>query len=224
MNAKSWITVCAAGLFAVSASGALVGTVATFDSDEEGWVGGTTSTVQVYAASGGNPGGHVEIRKDLTPPVYDIGTRNSVTPGFLGDYAAAGVTGAGYDLNVFNSTADHAYLRFRRGVDENGWRYDFGLISPNGNAWVPLDVAFDPTWDDLTARANGWLTDDDIDAAADPSPAFASVMADVGWIEARIASEGSTIVGIDNVRLVPEPAALTMLALGGLLITRRRIA
>lgn len=219
---KYWMV---AALLAVSTMGvqaAVPGTIATYDLDEEGWEGSTTSTTQVYVANDGNPGGHIQVRKDLTPPVFDIGSRNSVTAGFLGDYAASGITGAGFDLNVFNTTLDHAYLRFRRNVAENGWLYDFGAVVPNGNAWVPFDVPFDPTWDDLTAMANGWVTDDVIDAGADPSPSFADVMAAVGWIEVRLANEGSAVVGIDNVRVIPEPMTASLLALGALTMLRRR--
>ncbi len=219
---KWWMAMCVAAIWSVTASGALIGAVATYDADEEGWQGSTTSTVQVYVANGGNPDGHIQVRKDLEPPVFDIGSRTSDDPDFLGDYAASGITGAGFDLNVFNSPIDRAFLRFRRNVAENGWRYDFGQVLPNANVWESFDVTFDPTWDDLTARANGWMTDDEIDAAADPSPSFADVMADVGWIEVRLASEGSTVAGIDNVRLVPEPSVLALLACGAAAVLRRR--
>lgn len=221
MCAKWWVSLCLSAAFSGVSSAAMIGALAPYSTDEEGWVGSTTSTTQIWLANGGNPAGHLELRKDLTPPVFDIGSRNSTDPDFLGNYAASGITGAGFDLNVYNTTIAHAYLRFRRNVNENGWRYDFGAVLPNSNQWEEFDVSFNPAWDDLTARANGWLTDDDVDAGADPSPAFAAVMADVGWIEVRLASEGSTIVGIDNVRLVPEPGSIALLAWPALLLARR---
>lgn len=223
MNAAKWaMAACLAAAWTVTASGALIGAIATYDADAEGWQGSTTSTVQIHAAGGGNPDGHIQVRKDLEPPVFDIGSRTSDDPDFLGDYAASGITGAGFDLNVFNTTIDNAYLRFRRNVAENGWVFDFGSVLPNANAWESFDVVFDPTWDDLTARANGWQSDDDVDPGVDPSPSFADVMADVGWIEVRLANEGSAIVGIDNVRLVPEPTSIALLACGAAALLRRR--
>ncbi len=221
-SAKWGLSAVLLAMSAISVHAAIPGTVATYDVDEQGWQGSTTSTTQVYVGNGGNPGGHIEVRKDLTPPVFDIGSRTSADAAFLGDYAASGITGAGFDLNVFNSPVDNAFLRFRRNVAENGWRYGFGQVLPNANTWESFDVVFDPTWDDLTARSNGWLTDDDFDPGADPSPAFADVMADVGWIEVRLASEGSTIAGIDNVRIIPEPTTLGLCVLAVVVAMGRR--
>jgi len=199
-----------------SAGAAVPGTVATFDVDEDDFAGSTTATVQVYGAAGGNPGGHVVVRKDLEPG-FDIGTQNSVWPEFLGDYGAAGVNGAGFDLNVFNISFDEVHLRFRRNVGENGWHYNFGAVLPNANLWESYDVAFDPTWNNATALANGWTQEIG-------SPSFANLMASVGWIEVRVINQASAIAGVDNVRIVPEPATLVLLAGGLALIGRRRFA
>jgi hypothetical protein len=172
--------------------------------------------VQVHSGTGGNPDGHLLIRKDLDTG-FDIGTQNSVWPGFLGDYAAAGITGGGFDLNVFNITVDEAQLRLRRNVAENGWHYNFGAVLPNANAWESFDVSFNPAWDDATAIINGWTQEAG-------SPSFADLMASVGWLEVRLINQGSLIAGVDNVRLVPEPASLALLALGTAIFRRRRLA
>lgn len=204
-----------AALLAAPALAAVPGTVATFDSGPDDFVGSTVSTVQIHLGDDGNPGGHLVIRK-ITDPGFDIGTRNSVWPEFLGDYAAAGVTGAGVDLNVFLDL-DEAMLRFRRDVFENGWNYDFGAIAANPGVWVSYDVLFNPAWDDATALANGW-------AQEAGAPSFAALMASVGWLEVRVGNEGSAIVGVDNVRLIPEPATLGLLAVGAVALIRRRVA
>ena len=75
----------------------------------------------------------------------------------------------------------------------------------------------------MDAQAAGWLMDQDIDAGANPSPDFADVMSSVGRAEIRIASTGSSVVGIDNFGLVPEPNAsvLSLLAISGLMMLRR---
>lgn len=214
-RAAGWAVIAGLGI-AGAAGAALPGTVATFDVDEDGFVGSTIATVQIHQAAGGNPDGHIVIRKDLDTG-FDIGTQNSVWPEFLGDYASAGVSGAGFDLNVFNIAFDEAHLRFRRNVAENGWYYDFGPVTPNGNLWSSYDVTFDPAWDDATALANGW-------AQEPASPSFASLMASVGWLEVRMINEGSAVAGVDNVRIVPEPGALALLAAGVVVLGRRRPA
>jgi len=198
-----------------TASAAMSGTVARYNADAEGFVVSTIATVQIHSAAGGNPGGHVQIRKDLSTG-FDIGTRNSTTPGFLGDYAAAGINGAGFDINVFNTTLDEAHIRFRRNVAENGWHYDFGGIAPNANLWESHDVSFDPTWPDATAMGMGWTQESG-------APSFSALFASVGWIEVRtINPDGvSAIVGVDNVRVVPEPGVMTLLV-AGLACLRRR--
>lgn len=211
----AWSVIAFLGV-ACSVWAAAPGTIATFDFGDDGFVGSTTATVQIHVANGGNPGGFVQIRKDLEPG-FDIGTQNSVSPGFLGDYAAAGITGAGFDLNVFNIALDEAQLRLRRNVAENGWHYNFGAVLPNANAWESYDVLFDPTWDDATAVVNGWTQEPS-------SPSFADLMGSVGWLEVRLINQGSLVAGVDNVRLVPEPATLALLAVGTLVFGRRRLA
>lgn len=207
-------TLCVLIGSATLAGAAVPGTVARFDADEDDFGASTVATVQIYAPLGGNPGGHIQIRKDLATG-FDIGSQNSTWPEFLGDYAAAGVTGAGFDLNVFNTTLSSAQLRFRRNVAENGWHYDFGPVLPNGGLWESYDVLFNPSWDDATALGNGWTRESG-------APAFADLLGSVGWLEVRVINDGSAIVGIDNVRLVPEPAALGLLLAGAALFGRRR--
>lgn len=195
---------------------AVPGTTATFDAGSDDFIGSTIATVQIHMAAGGNPAGFAQIRKDLQTG-FDMGTQNSVWPELLGNYIADGINGAGLDLNVFNTALDETHLRFRRNVAENGWYYDFGAIQPNDWQWIPLDVSFNPAWSDATALANGWSQEPG-------SPSFAALMASVGWIEVRTVNQGSAIVGVDNVRLVPEPAALALLAAGGLALLRPRRA
>ena len=205
------------GLVAVFVSPALgaIPTVATFDVDAEGFVGSTTSTTQIFAAAGGNTGGHIQIRKDLSPPEFDVGSRTSTDTDFLGDYAAGGITGAGFDMNAFNTTLNAVWLRFRSSVTLNGWHYDFGVVTPDANTWISYDVAFNPLWDDVTAAANGWTQE----AGAG---SFASTLATVDWIEIRAINEESLIAGLDNIRLVPTPGAGLLAGLAALGVARRR--
>ncbi|MEZ6209760.1 MAG: hypothetical protein R3B46_00720 [Phycisphaerales bacterium] len=68
---------------------------ATFDSDAQNFQGSTISTTQIHLGAGGNPGGFIEICRDLGGPAFDIGTENMATPEFLGDYVAGGINEAG---------------------------------------------------------------------------------------------------------------------------------
>jgi hypothetical protein len=62
-----------------------------------------------------------------------------------------------------------------------------------------------------------------INPAADPSPPFVTVLADVWTAEVRLASEGSTLGGIDNFAIaVPEPGMIGLLAVGIAAMLRRR--
>ena len=203
------------------ALGAVPG-VETFDADTAGFVPNTTSSVVVHAAGGGNPDGHIQTRKDLTPPVYDIGALTT-DPDFTGNYAAAGIGQVSVDLNFMTDNITSAWVRFRPGVAENGWRYPLTNSFPT-NVWNTYVVNFNPTWTDLQAQAAGWLTDKDIDPGTDPSPPFATVMADVFSAEVRLASEGSTVAGIDNFAIaVPEPGMIGLLAVGIAAMLRRRV-
>lgn len=195
--------------------------VETFDTDTAGFVPNTTSSVVVHVGGGGNPDGYIETRKVLTPPVFDIGAM-PLDPDFTGDYAAAGIGQISVDLNFKTDNITAGWIRFRPSIVENGWLYPLTNSFPT-NVWNTYVVNFDPTWTDLQAQAAGWLTDNDINPAADPSPPFATVLAGVLTTEVRLASEGSTIVGIDNFAIaVPEPGMISLLAAGIIAVLRRR--
>lgn len=210
------VSCCAAGAVGSSALGAAMIT-AGFDMDAEGFVGSTTSSFAFFDMNTGNPPGSMCVRKELMEPEFDVGIRNSVTPEFLGDYGAGGITGAGFDVNVGNFELSALLLRFRVDVNTNGWHYDFGAVQPDNNNWESFDVMFDPTWDDVTAMGMGWTQESG-------AGSFAATMASVGWIEARAINEGSLIMCFDNVRLVPAPSALALVGLIGAAGVRRRRA
>ncbi len=182
-----------------------------------GWTRNTVDSTVVYAASGGNPNGHIQTRGP-SPGDFDIGALTEI-PDFTGDYAAAGITGASVDLNFMTGQFDGAWLRFRYlDASQNGWLYPLTAVFPN--SWQTYSVAFDPTWTDLEARNAGWLTDDDIFPGADPSASFADTMANVFSTEVRISGDINLLAGIDNFTVIPEPATLLLLAVGGLWIRK----
>ena len=210
--------------FTLPATAAVVGHVETFDLDTDNWQQGTTSTTVVHGAAGGNPGGYLELRKILGG-FSDIAAQNVTDPEVLGDYGAAGVSEVTVDLNMFNSSVEGAYVRFRRNASENGWLYGFGPINPDGNQWSTYSTGFfDASWTDAEARLAGWVTDDDLSPAVDPSPSFADVMAGVGRASVRFATapSDSVLIGVDNYRLVPEPASWMLSGLVAAAVLRRR--
>lgn len=209
-------------MFCNAVAGATIGTE-TFDVDAAGFVGNTTSSVVIWTDPGGNPDGHLLTRKSLSPPVFDIGALTTGSD-FTGDYAADGISGAGVDLSYMTDNVDGAWLRFRKDVFTNGWLYPLTNVFTPTDTWMSYDVNFDPTWSDVDAVAAGWVTDNDIDPAANVSPPFADVMGSVGRAEVRLSSQGSTIVGIDNFRLVPEPgsALLGLIACSMMMLFRKR--
>ncbi len=203
-----------------AARGAVNGSVETWDTDLAGWQTETTSTVLAHGAVGGNPDGHVLVRKDLGGAFDEIGVANNgFNADFLGDYGAAGVNEVTVDLNMFNSSVTDAMVRFRRDVSENGWTFRFGALAPNANLWSTFSTGvFDAEWSDAQATLAGW-------SAESGAPSFAEVMSDVGWSGVRFeTSTGvSTLVGVDNFTLLPEPASAAVLGLGlGALALRRR--
>ena len=184
-----------------------------------GWTANTIDSTVVYVPTGGNPDGHIQTRGP-SPGDFDIGALTEILD-FTGNYAAAGITGASVDLNFIQGSFDGAWIRFRYlDATQNGWRYPLTNVFPN--SWQTYAVNFDPTWSDLEARNAGWITDDDVDPGADPSVSFADTMANVYTAEVRLSGDINLLAGIDNFAVIPEPATLTLLALGGLALRKRK--
>ena len=202
------------------ALGATLGAVETWDSDLADWQQGTTASVAVHAANGGNPDGHLQVRRDLGEAFFDVGAQTDSSADFIGDYAAANIGQISVDLNFMTSNITDAQLRFRRNAVENGWRISLTDQFLPDNTWNTYSVLFDPTWTDQQATDAGWIKDD-------PTvPSFADVFADVGRTEVRLSSTNeSTLFGIDNFALnVPEPSSLGIasILLGFATLRRRR--
>ncbi len=218
------------GIFAFCATlgwGATIGTE-TFDTDNGVMTANTVASVVVHSGTGGNPDGHMLTRRDLGEAFFDIGGLTTDSR-FTGDYGAAGITGMTVDLNFMTANFTDAWFRVRMDVVTNGWRHEL-TNSFGTNSWDTYNVAFDPTWSDVDAYANGWVKDIDIDPLANDSPSFATVMASVGRAEIRLGTtDESSLAGIDNFGLtgeVPEPGTMLLMSAGigliGLAHLRRR--
>ena len=187
--------------------------------DTNGWIQNTTSSVLVRDAGFGNPAGSLAVRRDLTPPIFDIGATTNL-PQVSGDYT--GAPSWTFSFDVFYSAGNYVdtWLRFRyQDGTFNGWHLDVENVFPN--SWQSYSVTFDSTWSDAEAAANGWV--DETGGAV----SWALLMTDVFHPEIRLllGDEASALAYIDNVALrsIPEPAGLALLVFGllGLGIARR---
>ncbi|MCA9188843.1 MAG: hypothetical protein R3E01_07330 [Pirellulaceae bacterium] len=190
--------------------------------DTNGWIGSTTSSTVVRDNADGNPASSIVVRRDLSPPVFDMGVTSELAD-VTGNYG--GVPGwmlsfdAKYDIGNFADTL----VRFRyQDATFNGWHLDVADAFP-ANSWQSYSVTFDPNWTDAQATANGWV--DETGGAV----SWQQLMGDVYHPEIRfvMGDELSAIAHVDNVVLksVPEP---TMSALGlwgllgaGMLVRRK---
>ncbi|NJL31301.1 MAG: PEP-CTERM sorting domain-containing protein [Phycisphaerales bacterium] len=154
------------------------------------------------------PGDESAIATDYQPVGLPVGVSTTFTDGFLGSFA--GEPGSDGGLYVFIEVAD-------------------GTISFSGDVEVP-SLFLDGTYLGFGGFANGTVT-----GLLDGNTVWTgSVAQGAGWTEITTGA-GQTIdalafngsfLGIDavtvNSAVVPEPASLGLLAVGGLMMLRRR--
>lgn len=191
-------------------------TTETFSTDLGGFTGSTTA-VLARITSGGNPDAYMALRRDLGAQFFDMFAINT-NAAYTGNYITDGIGGITVDLKFDTDNVSGAYFRVRQDASVNGWLLPLTTSFATGS-WQSIQLAFNPNWDDTTARNNGWITDKDLSPNATDSPGFADTMASVGRFELRFTStDASTLIGVDNVGLtgsaVPEPSSLATLATG----------
>jgi hypothetical protein len=187
--------------------------------DTNGWIQSTTSSVVVRDAAFGNPAGSLAVRRDLTPPIFDIGATTTL-PQVSGDYTGAPSWTLSFDVFYETGNFIDTWLRFRyQDATFNGWHLDVANIFPN--SWQSYAVTFDPNWSDVEAAANGW-----VDETAG-TVSWGLLMTNVFHPEIRLllGDQASALAYIDNISLrsVAEPAVIWLLAFGlvGLGFARR---
>ncbi len=236
MKTRTFAAAVAAGL----ASAALADTTTTFDNGLEGWsISGRTD----INPTGGNPGANLH---GVLIDVFGADIRNNTNDAFLGDLSRYGTFELSIDIqvnsiNFFGQEVPRdLVVELRDYTNSNGlpWTsvyYNLGTLqaaSEGQDGWMTYSVIIeDPFAADLPA---GWGGYGDETPLGDPIlPAdrtFASVLASVDEISFTTFVPGFFFgftnfdIQVDNIsiRTVPAPSAAVLLALGGLVGTRRR--
>lgn len=177
--------------------------------DTNGWFGNTTSSVVIRDPGVGNPAGSLATRRSLEPPIFDIGAATDLAA-VTGDFTGSSLWTVSFDVLYDTGSFSDTWLRFRYQDDTfNGWHFDVADMFPGG--WQNYSVAFDPTWSDAIAMANGWVQESN-------SVPWQVLWTDVYTTEVRIVlgDERSALAHIDNFVLnpVPEPGTIALLAPG----------
>ncbi len=165
------------------------------------------------SANGAGSGGKLVAQNYTFPPSF-----NSQ---WTGDYLAAGVNGI--ELDLLNQTAVTLSIRiaFKSNVRQDSSGYlSLPVILAPGSGWQHFSISF--TASNLTAIGG---------------PAAYSTFFRDGFAEMRIINEAGAVnlngdpvvgmLGVDNIRAVPEPATIALLliaglAAGGQIVRRRR--
>ncbi|MBC7979548.1 MAG: PEP-CTERM sorting domain-containing protein [Armatimonadetes bacterium] len=127
---------------------------------------------------------------------------------FTGDYPAAGVTGFTFDLFLAStSTVDGFYFELANFTEDETWQYTIPVPSfdTTNNFFIPFDNGL------------GWSQ-----ISGDQPFSFILGQTESIGIAFTSASSGDIAGSIDNIGTVPEPSALAIFALTGLLATTRR--
>ncbi|MEX0886696.1 MAG: PEP-CTERM sorting domain-containing protein [Phycisphaeraceae bacterium] len=194
--------VVASTLFACASAQAA--TTSTFDDDLEGWTTSGDVVSFTHETSGGNPGGWGRIVDAASGATFFA----HAPTGFHGDRSAADGTVMSFDfMLVSRSGSDLApFGTVTISSSSDSASLDFGDVPATG-VWQTYSAP-------LTA-ADWGKTQTEWDA----------LLSDVTDVQLRLeAIFGNETVGLDNFVFVPEPGSAALLALGGVMLLRRRRA
>ncbi len=208
-------TLCMFGV-AVAGSAAFGAVSSTFDSDDEQW--STLNDAQGFTYDGGlgQPAGAIRAR--------DIGDGRiwyfSAAPKFLGDQSAF-VNGS-LSWDILGITGSQTSISDRADVMLSGAGMTLGIdadVQPLNGSWTSWGVTLAAgDWFVVSSVGNGTLS-----TTAASQADLAMVLGDLDGLYIRGEyTNGSDAAALDNVLLVPAPAALPLLAIGAAGLRRRR--
>ena len=184
-------------------------TTSTFDTDDEGWTitgdAQGSSVVATYHATGGNPGGYISATDNVQGGVWYF----KAPEAFHGNFTAGYNTNLTFDLkqSSLNSQFDSVDVYLRGG----GLELTFDTPNNPGTEWTSYSLNLSET--------GGWL----IGGAAPTQTQMLQVLGNVTDLQIRGEFvTGADIGSLDNVTMVPEPATLALLAIGGVGLLKRR--
>ncbi len=214
------MSVCFSLIALVAAAPAMASISYTFDSDSQGWgiVGGATGFQWDGTLGNGGPGA---IRaQDLVggafdswffaAPLVDLGNMSDLY-GFDIQYDIMSLEG------IPDTNAETAEIILFGGGVEIGFSFD---DAPVLNAWTSRSVTVDAMggWRYIDSLASGTVT-----ASMVSESDLLTVLSDLqGFYIRGEYTNGPDRAALDNVFFTPTPGALSLLGLGGLIVSRRR--
>ena len=184
------------------------GALSSFDVDDEGWtIAGDAQGASVlpdYHATGGNPGGYISATDNVQGGVWYYKAPEK----FRGDFQSGYGTNLTFDLRQSSlSSQFNAVDVYLRG---GGLELTFDTPNNPGTNWTPYSIGL--------TESSGWL----LSGVAPTQPEMLQVLGNVTDVQIRGEFvTGSDVGSLDNVTMVPEPATLALLLVGGLALLRR---
>jgi hypothetical protein len=185
------------------------------DGSVQGWIeGGPSPNMPTNISDGGPLGAGDNYLENISAGGFGAGSRLVMynQSQWTGDYIAAGITRIQADMANFGSSA----LSMRISIEQN-----FGNIFASTNAVnLPADgqwysVVFDLTASDMSF-VSGSLSLNDVLGGVDEMRILSAAGGPTHMGDSIVAN-----LGVDNIRAVPAPGALSLLAFGCMTVFRR---
>jgi hypothetical protein len=196
----------------------------TFDNSSENWANATGSAFLDHFASGGPNGagdGYASGTFNFVAaaPEADLivarGQDEFSSSGnaFVGDYLAAGITELSFDVRHDLPAPANFFTRVTPpGNFPGAVGLEFAPVLPN--TWTTITIAIDPANPQFVTFESG---------------SFGGIFSNVGHVQVGVRTPAAVsgvdndfTFDIDNVSIIPTPGAAGALAMGGLVLMRRR--
>ena len=207
------------------AQGITLGQVDDFEiaGDAANWAGGKPPfSPPPSQVPDGGPGGLGDGYLQISTAGFHLGTNNNAGQ-WAGDYLAAGVTSIEMDVNRIAGPSDVSLRILLFGL---GGTWASTNLAPTltGPGWQHLSFALSAA--DLTYVPGSFVVPDGTGLLDDTLSGVTNLLirhdSVVPTIPGQHPPHITATLGIDNVTAVPEPATLSLLAMGGLAVLRRR--